>query len=86
MRDVFRALDRVADRLARDLDCKPAQSKAQPPLKYHRRRAYFWRAPDAKPVVQDVPIVTEVERNGNLVPPDRRSARPRHVNKRRTKW
>ena len=51
MRDVFRAVDRVADRLVRDLDCKPARPKAWPhnANRSRERRSYVWRAPDAKP-------------------------------------
>jgi hypothetical protein len=49
MRDVFRAVDRVADRLAHDLDCKPGRPKVQPPRSRKQPKPYVWRAPDAVP-------------------------------------
>jgi hypothetical protein len=65
MRDVFK----VADRMARDLDCKPVRPKAQPePRPHQRKRTYVWRAPDAKPhLVIVTQGVVEARRNDDSV-------------------
>jgi hypothetical protein len=80
MRNIIHAIERVERAMTRNLE-----SRTRPPLKYPRRRTYVWRAPDARPTVVE-PVVQDVVERAALVPLERRSARPRHVNKRRTKW
>jgi hypothetical protein len=51
MKDIYRAVDHIANRLVRGLDCKPVRPKAQPDPRPRIGHApkYVWRAPDARP-------------------------------------